>query len=110
MYKGTRDDHISIRVPQAHCDKYNAINGKFIEIKLPGMTPTEWDSFMVDPGQVFFDHIMPDMFNIIEGLNRNTKVLVNHKVLDDKGRRSVVAGTDVYYDPTEIITLFRACN
>ena len=110
MYKGRRDDHITIRVPQAHCEKYNATTGRFIEIKLPGFTDTEWDSFMVDPKQVCYDHIMPDTFNIIEELNRNTKVLVNRKTVDDKGKRTIVPGTDVYYDPTELITLFRACN
>lgn len=110
MYKGRRDDHMSIRVPQAHCEVYHATTGKFIEVKLPGFGPTEWYSFMVTPDQVCFDHLNPDMYNIIEGINRNTKVLVNKKGLDGQGRRVMLANTDIYYDPMELLMVFRVCN
>lgn len=110
MYKGRRDDHFTLRVPQAHCFKYNAQTGKFIEVRLPGFTDNEFDSFMVDPRQVYYDHVMPDVFNVIEELNRGTQIQVSHKIIDDKGNRVIVPGTDRYYDPVELAVIFRACN
>lgn len=111
MYKGERDDHISIRVPQAHCEYFVNKLGKFVEVKLPGFTDSEWESFMVGVGQVYYDHIWPDVFNIIENLNRGTALKVSRKIKDlNTGNVTILRDTEREVDPTIMLSYFRACN
>lgn len=110
MYKGRRDDHFSFRVPQEQCDLYKAPNGVFVEIKLPGWTDTLWNSFMIKPDQVCYDHAMPDAYNIIEKLNRNARILVSQKAIAPDGTRYTVKGTDCYYRPIELAAVFHEYN
>ena len=68
MYKGKRDDHLTIRVPQRLCYLYESKSGEeFVEIRLPNGNDDTWYSFMVKPAQVFYDYEEPDLFNVIEG-------------------------------------------
>ena len=67
MYRGQRDDHFPpIRVPQINCDKYfSSTSGKWVEIKTwQSPDGSTWESFMVIPDQVRFDHLNPNEFNI----------------------------------------------
>lgn len=107
MYKGKRDHHLAMRVPQANCFPYTSTSGEeFIEIMLPGYRPDTWFSFMVKPDQVFYDADDPDAYNIIEGINRHTQILVTQKRIAD-GRRATIAETMKRYDPDELQRLFR---
>lgn len=112
MYKGRRDDHINLRVPQENCFKYTAQTGqKFIEIKLPGFTNDEWYSFMVDTSQVFYDYEEPDRFNIIEDLNRDTKIKVSKKLAaNNNSGRVMVADSEFEADPLLLIAYFIDAN
>ena len=113
MVKGRRDDHATLRVPQENCFRYTSkmTKEKFIEVKLPGYTDDTWDSFMVKPDQVFFDHANPNVYNIIEQLNRDTQIQVSTKEKANNAEgRTVVADSDRYFDPLELKVLFKDCN
>ena len=106
MYRGKRDDHLTIRVPQANCFEYDASSGEtFIEVMLPGYRPDAWFSFMVKPDQVFYDGNDPEHYNIIEGINRNTQILVSRKRIAD-GRRVTIDGSTRRYDPKDLQSFF----
>ena len=112
MFKGRRDDHITIRVPQELCYKYASKTGqKFIEIRLPGGDDDAWYSFMVEPSQVFFDHAAPDKYNIIEGINRDTEIVVSQKKASNNSvGRSAVSDSAETYDPLMILHCFESIN
>ena len=113
MVKGSRDDHATLRVPQENCFNYTSKSTKeeFVEVKLPNYTDEKWDSFMVKPDQVYFDHANPDVYNIIEQLNRDTKILVStKKKVSNSGDRIIVADSNRYFDPLELIVLFKDYN
>ena len=106
MYKGRRDDHLTIRVPQRLCFVYESKSGtEFVEICLPGSNKKEWRSFMVSPSQVCYDYDNPDLYNIVEGINRNTKIVVSTKVVN-KENRIIVPNTTIKYDPITIKNMF----
>lgn len=107
MYKGRRDDHVSLRIPQQFCYIYEAKSGKeFVEICLPGGNKKEWRSFMVNPSQVCYDYENPNLYNIIEGLNRDTKIKISTKIVDENAKRIIVPNTTVEYDPITIKSMF----
>ena len=112
MFKGRRDDHITIRVPQELCYKYASKTGqKFIEVRLPGGDEDAWYSFMVEPAQVFFVHAEPDKYNIIEGINRDTEIVVSQKKISNNSvGRSAVADSSEIYDPLLILYCFENIN
>lgn len=107
MHKGHRDDHLAIRVPQRLCHLYKSkLDEEFIEVCLPGSNKKEWRSFMVSPSQVCYDHKNPNLYNIVEGLNRDTKIKISTKVVDSKANRIIVPNTTVEYDPITIKNMF----
>lgn len=108
MYKGRRDDHLSLKIPQQFCRIYESKSGKeFVEICLPGSNKREWRSFMVSPSQVCYDYENPDLYNIVEGLNRDTKIKISTKVaVDNKANRIIVPNTTVEYDPIAIKNMY----
>ena len=113
MYKGRRDDHISIRIPQERCYKYRSSTGQdFIELVLEDNTATNdtWISLMVDPKQVFYDHTNPDKFNIIEGLNRNTNVSISIKSSPLSKSRSIVPNSEIIIDPMGLYVYLKDYN
>ncbi len=110
MVKGRRDDHATLRVPQELCYRYTSkATGAFIEVRLPGGNDDEWDSFMVKPDQVFYDHANPDKYNIIEQLNRDTNIVVSHKERVGNNQK-IIPDTERYYDPLELQAVFKFCN
>lgn len=113
MVKGKRDDHTTLRVPQENCFYYTSktTEEQFIEVKLPDYTDDTWDSFMVKPDQVFFDHANPNVYNIIEQLNRDTKILVStKKKVNNTENRVIIGNSNRYFDPLELKALFKDYN
>lgn len=104
MYKGKRDDHLTIRVPQRLCYLYESKSGEeFVEIRLPNGNDDTWYSFMVKPAQVFYDYEEPDFFNVIEGLNRDTKIRISRKIKTDKPPyHAIVPDSEIEYNPSII--------
>lgn len=110
MVKGRRDDHATLRVPQELCYRYTSKStGTWIEVRLPGGDDDEWDSFMVKPDQVFYDHANPDKYNIIESLNRDTQIVVSRKIKKGSSQ-SIVPDSERYYDPIGLLLEFKDCN
>ena len=110
MYKGKRDDHISIRVPQGNCYEYTSSGGEpYIEIVVPvgGNEPYQWSSIMVRPDQVCYDHIDPDKYNIIEYLNRSTRLKLAKKQAVQNGRTIISIDT---VTPMQLLAYFEFCN
>mgnify|MGYP007070201998 FL=1 len=113
MYKGKRDDHITLRVPQDICFEFmSSKTGLWIEVVIAQNPNGTWDSFMVRSKQVCFDHLNPDKYNIIEEINRYTDIMVCTKQTDPTaidGRR-IVPNTERYFDPFDLFKLFAHCN
>ena len=113
MYKGTRDDHMSIRVPQKNCYPYHSKRGlDLIEVRLPGGTMERWDSFMIAPEQVCYDHINPEQYNILEDINRNTLIQLCTKQANDHAPNGQlpVEGTSRSITPWGIVEAFGEYN
>ena len=109
-YRGSRDNHFSFRVPQRSCYPYTSSSGEdFIEIRLPGDTIRIWYSFMVSPELVCYDRANPGDYNIIEGLNQNTGVVVSQKVMEND-KRTILHDTSQTKDPVELMNYFADCN
>jgi hypothetical protein len=109
-YRGSRDNHFSFRVPQSSCDIYQSTSGEeWIEVKLPGATKTSWYSFMVQPDQVCYDAAHPGEYNIIEGLNQKTDIIVSQKIIEND-KRTVLQDTRQSKDPVELMNYFADCN
>lgn len=108
MYKGQRDDHLTIRVPQRLCHLYKSkLDEEFVEVCLPWGGAKMWRSFMVKPSQVCYDYDNPDTYNIIEGLNRNTKIIISTKMATNNGTgRTVVPDSEIEYNPIDIKNMY----
>lgn len=114
MYRGQRDDHFPpIRVPQINCDKYfSSTSGNWVEIKTwQSPDGSTWESFMVIPDQVRFDHLNPNEFNLIENLNRDSQIKLSQKTLaNNQEGRILVPGSEHIVDPATILFLFKDYN
>lgn len=112
MYKGKRDSYLRIKVPQQNCFAVTLSSGEWIEIILPNKIDTvnqTWESFMVKPEQVFYDLENPDVFNIIDKINANTKIRICAKTGTIQDRK-IISGSDYIVDPKDIIKLFDKTN
>ena len=114
MYKGRRDEFAQrIRVPQANCDRYvSNTSGKWVEIKT-WISPDQstWESFMVLPDQVHYDHLNPDTYNFIENLNRDANIKLSQKTIaNNSDGRALIPNTERIVDPATILLLFKDYN
>lgn len=104
MYKGTRDAHLTIKVPMELCYATEFSSDTWIEIMIPPRdfkTSKElWESFVVKPEQVCW---LDESNNLIEGINAHTAITCCQHYNDNDGKRRTVAGSENTKDPYDII-------
>lgn len=64
---------------------------------------------MVKPEQVFYDLENPDIFNIVDKINANTKIRICAKTGTIQNRK-IISGSDYIVDPKDLIKLFDEIN
>lgn len=104
MYKGKRDAHIAIKVPQSLCFEVTNSSGVWIAVYVPPFNVnrpmSEWKAFIVTPDQVYW---YDSVYNVIENINNHTRIRCCLHYQDDKGLYKPVPDTDLELDPYEII-------
>ena len=104
MYKGKRDAHILIKVPQSLCFEIKNASGIWVEVYVPPFNVnrpmSEWKSFVVIPEQVYW---YDNTYNIIEDINAHTRIRCCSHYTDNNGLRRIIPDTDLELDPYEII-------
>ena len=104
MYRGQRDAHLVIKVPQTLCYEIKNASGIWVEVFVPPLNLDlafeRWKSFVVPPEQVFW---YDKWYNAIESINAHTRIRCCEHITDSIGLRQIIPETDVYLDPYDII-------